>query len=173
MPAKRVIAMFVGLSLAITAQAAEPVVSNGVAKLSDAPAIQFETSYWDYSNTNNPFLLTPDTLTNAFIGLSRLKPGEPWLNNAARVPVRLDTVTIKAALAKRLGNKTGLRIKAEMIGKREVVVAQYDEGDKRGAEYAFGLRGYLVHVLLIAKRGSYFDSGERVARKLVETIRPL
>lgn len=173
MSGKKIIAMVFGMLLAVTAQAAEPVVSHGMAKLNDTPAIQFATSGWDYANITNPFLLTPDVLTNAMVGVSRLKPGEPFLQNGPPIPTRLTPKTIKAVLAKRLKGKSGLKIKTEKIGGREVAVATYTDGDKKGEEYAFAMHGYLVHVLLLANHGSYFKQGEHVARKVVETIKPL
>lgn len=173
MHVNRVVAAVIGLLAAISAHAAEPTVTNGVARLEDAPAIQFETSDWDYTNTTNPFLLTPDTLTNAMLGISRLKPGEPLLSDGPAIPADLSPKTISATLAKRLRGKSGLAIKTERIGEREVVAATYTVGGRKGMEYAFEMKGYLVHVLLLAKRGPYFEAGARAARKVVATLKPL
>lgn len=165
--------MVIGLLLAVSAHAAEPIVANGVARLTDAPAIQFEMPEWDYANTSNPVLLTPDTFTNAMLGISRLKPGEPFMSDGPTIPADLNPKTIRALLAERLRDTSGVKIKTERIGNRDVVVATYTAGDQKGMEYAFEINGYLIRVLLLAKPGHYFDAGTRAARKVVSTLKPL
>ncbi len=169
----RVGAALIGVLLAICAHAAEPTVTNGVARLTDAPAIQFEMPEWDYANTSNPVLLTPDLFTNAMLGISRLKPGEPFMNDGPTIPADLNPKTIHALLAKRLRDTPGVKIKTERIGDREVVVATYMAGDQKGMEYAFEMNGYLIRVLLLAKPGHYFEAGARAALKVVSTLKPL
>lgn len=47
----------------------QSVGDNHTVQLTDAPAVEFSTSGWSYANSTNPFLLTPDYLTNAMIHL--------------------------------------------------------------------------------------------------------
>jgi hypothetical protein len=64
-------AAFVPL-LASVAFAADALhVKGNVATLSDDPGIRLETSSWKHSNSSNPFLVMPDQLTNAMVGVTR------------------------------------------------------------------------------------------------------
>ena len=151
-----------------------PQVSNGVAVLSDDPPIEFSTSGWQHTNTTNPFLLTPDSLTNAMIGVSKLRSGDFYRgNDGPRVPDALDTSSIRSMLREELRDKTDLNLSTGSLGGRDVVKALYADGDKLGLEYAFELEGYLISVLLRAKPGAYFDRGTKAANRIVETMRPL
>jgi hypothetical protein len=148
-------------------------VAGNVATLADAPGIKFETSGWKHSNSSNPFLLTPDELTNAMVGVSRLRPGQAFLTNGPVIPKTLDAPTVQVLLAERLRGKSNLSVSTETIGGRQVAVAKYSDPYTRRVEYAFPLKEHLVHVMLIAKEGRYFDSGNQVARKVVQTLKPL
>jgi len=153
------------------ASPAQNNVNTGVAVLSDSPAIEFKTGGWSYTNTTNPFLLTPDYLTNAMIGVSRLKPGEPLLKGGPIISTSLTTAEISPLLADRLSSKTDLTLETLTLGGREVVHAIYKDNEKMGQEYAFVLNGFVVHVLLIAKSGSYYEAGSGVVVKIVESIK--
>jgi len=161
------------LASALTYAADELHVSGNLATLSDAPGIKFETSGWKHSNSSNPFLLTPDELTNAMVGVSRLRPGTPFLTNGPVIPKSLDAATVQVLLSERLRGKSNLSVSTETIGGRQVAVARYSDPYSRRIEYAFALKQHLVHVMLIAKEGRYFDSGNQVARKVVQTLKPL
>lgn len=151
-----------------------PQVSNGVAVLSDEPPIEFSTSGWQHTDTTNPFLLTPDSLTNAMIGVSRLRSGDFYRgNDGPRVPDALDTSSIRSLLREKLRDRTDLKLSTRSLRDQEVAKALYSDGDKLGLEYAFELEGYLISVLLRAKPGAYFDGGTKAANRIVETMRPL
>jgi hypothetical protein len=162
------------LLLAGAAHAAgELRVKGNVAFLRDDPGIRFETSGWKHSNSSNPFLLTPDQLTNAMVGVTRLPPGRPFLTNGPVIPKSLDAATVQVLLAERLRGKPNVKVSTETIGGRQVAVAKYADAYTRRVEYAFALKEHVVHVMLIAKAGRYFDSGNQVARRLVQTLKPL
>ena len=63
--------VFVSAFLGSCASTVPGVGQSDLAVLSDSPAIEFSTGGWSHTNTTNPFLLTPDYLTNAMIGISR------------------------------------------------------------------------------------------------------
>jgi hypothetical protein len=153
--------------------AGELRVSGTVATLNDDPGVKFETSGWKHSNSSNPFLLTPDQLTNAMVGVTRLAPGQPFLTNGPVIPKSLDAATVQVLLAERLRGKSKVTVSTETIGGRQVAVAKYADSYTRRVEYAFPLKNHVVHVMLIAKEGRYFDSGNQVARKVVQTLKPL
>jgi hypothetical protein len=170
----RMIAAALYVLLAGAAYAAEELrVAGNVATLNDAPSIRFETSGWKNSSSSNPFLLTPDQLTNAMVGVSRLRPGQAFLTNGPVIPKSLDAATVQVLLAERLRGKPNVSVSTETIGGRQVAVAKYADAYTRRVEYAFPLKDHLVHVMLIAKDGRYFDSGNQVARKVVQTLKPL
>ncbi|NIR28506.1 MAG: hypothetical protein GWN84_04115 [Gammaproteobacteria bacterium] len=173
MTPRRLIAAIIGLGLSSLSFGAGPQVDQGVVELADEPAVRFRTSGWDHSNTTNPFLLTPDRLTNAMVAVSRLASGQPFLDGGPVIPEALDAKTVRAVLAARLEGKEDLRISTESIGDREIARAAYRDGGRRCVEYAFEMRGYLIHVLLLARPGAYFAAGTVVARKVIETIEPI
>ena len=142
-----------------------------LAVLSDVPAIEFSTSGWSYTNTSNPFLLTPDYLTNAMIGVSRLKPGQPLLKGGPIITEALTTSEVRETLAARLADKTDLKLETLSIAGHDVVHAVYVQPEKNGEEYAFILNGFVIHVLLLAKPGKYYEEGSRVAAEVVATLR--
>jgi len=148
----------------------EVQVHGQVVTISDAPAVAFHKADWSYANTTNPFLLTPDSLTNAMIGVSRIEKGRPLLRGPSIVPATLDVASIRAALLDRLTGRPNLSIYVETIGEREVVVASYGDASRASLEYAFEYNGYLAHVLLSAKPGSYFDRGKVVATGVVKSF---
>jgi hypothetical protein len=169
----RTIAVVFLLLATVTAAAQELRVKGNVATLADEPGIRFETSGWSHSNSSNPFLLTPDRLTNAMVGVTRLGPGQPFLTNGPVIPKSLDAATVQVLLTERLRSKPNVTVSTETIGGRQVAVAKYADAYTRRVEYAFALKEHVVHVMLIAKEGRYFDSGNQVARKLVQTLKPL
>jgi len=146
------------------------VSSNNIVSLNDAPAIKFSTSGWAHTNTTNPFLLTPDYLTNAMLGVSRMKSGESFPNQGPVIPIKLNPDVLESLLREKLSSKSELKVSKETINNRVVAIANYADGVKNGIEYLLILDGSLVHVLLIAERGQYFSDGRNVARKVVETI---
>jgi hypothetical protein len=164
---------FLVLLASVTGAAEELRVNGNVATLLDDPGIKFETSGWKHSNSSNPFLLTPDQLTNAMVGVTRLAPGQPFLTNGPVIPKTLDAATVQVLLAERLRGKAKLSVSTESIGGRQVAVARYADPNTRRVEYAFALKDHVVHVMLIAKEGRYFDSGNQVARRVVQTLKPL
>ena len=165
--------VFLLLFTAVPGIAQGPRVNGNVATLTDAPGIRFETSGWSHSNSSNPFLLTPDQLTNAMVGVTRLGPGQPFLTNGPVIPKSLDAATVQVLLTERLRGKPNVTVSTETIGGRQVAVAKYADAYTRRVEYAFPLKEHVVHVMLIAKEGRYFDSGNQVARKVVQTLKPL
>jgi len=139
--------------------------------LSDPPAVEFANIGWSYTNITNPYLLTPDYMTNAMIGVSRLKPGQPFLKDG---PIISDTLTpeeMSKALSTRLSGKEDLKVEIIDVAGRRVAHAAYTQPDKIGEEYAFALNGYVVHVLLQAKPGRYYEDGTRAALEIVRTLR--
>jgi hypothetical protein len=161
------------LLTAVPGTADELHIKGNVATLTDDPGVRFETSGWKHANSSNPFLLTPDQLTNAMVGVTRLRPGQPFLTNGPVIPKSLDAATVQVLLAERLRGKPNVSVSSETIGGRQVAVAKYADAYTRRVEYAFPLKEHLVHVILIAKEGKYFDSGNQVARKVVQTLKPL
>ena len=149
------------------------VSETNIVTLSDEPKISFSSSGWSYTDTTNPFLLTPDYLTNAMIGVSRFKVGDELLNNGPKVPATLSAESIQQLMKKRLADKAELSMSHKIVGRHTAIVATYIDGEKQGVEYAFELKGYLIHVLLLAKQGKYFEHGKMVAHKLVESMNPL
>jgi hypothetical protein len=147
-----------------------PSVTSEVAVLSDSPAATFNISGWSYTNTTNPFLLTPDSLTNAMVGVSRLPKGSRILRSSVVVPASLDISSIQVAMAERLRDKSQPTITTEKIGDRQVVVARYTDRNAEVVEYAFEFANHMVLVLLRAKSGPYFRDGAMVARKVVESF---
>lgn len=147
------------------------VDSNQIVHLNDSPAVEFSTSGWSYTNTTNPFLLTPDYLTNAMLGVSRLRKGEALPNNGPLVPNEMNSDSIKSVLSERLKDKSNLRIETKVINNREVVVASYSQNNKQGFELAFQLKENLVHILLLANEGQYYNQGEKVAYNIAKTIK--
>lgn len=87
-----------------------PIVSAKVIRLSDAPSAVFNTSGWSNTNSSNPVILTPDLLTNAMIGVSRLAKGQPLLRSQVTVPESLDVESIRKAVNERLRGKANLSI---------------------------------------------------------------
>jgi hypothetical protein len=142
-----------------------------LAVLSDAPAVEFSTGGWSYTNTSNPFLLTPDYLTNAMIGVSRLKPGQPFLKNGPIISEALTPEEMSKALAARLAGKNDLHVETLTIAGRDVAHASYTEPERNGDEYAFPFNGYVIHISLHAKRGRYYEEGTRVAAEILRTLR--
>jgi hypothetical protein len=142
-----------------------------LAVLTDAPAVEFSTSGWSYTNTSNPFLLTPDYLTNAMIGVSRLKPGHPLFKNGPLITESITGAEVYKVFAAHLADKSDLRVETLQIAGRDVAHAVYRQPEKNGEEYAFVLNGYVVHVLLLAKPGHYYEEGSRVAAEIVRTFR--
>jgi hypothetical protein len=165
--------VFFALLASVTGAAEELRVTGNVATLMDEPGIKFETSGWKHSSSSNPFLLTPDQLTNAMVGVTRLGPGQPFLTNGPVIPKTIDAATVQVLLAERLRGKSKVTVSSETIGGRQVAVAKYADAYTRRVEYAFPLKDHVVHVMLIAKEGRYFDSGNQVARKVVQTLKPL
>ncbi len=163
--------IFFAFLLTSCANTPQLVNDHNVATLTDSPAIQFDTSGWSYTNTTNPFLLTPDYLTNAMLGVSRLKPGETLLNNGPTIPSKLYTETIAELLKQKLAGKENLSLSLRPINGKSVVVATYESDSKKGIEYAFPLAGQLIHVLLLASPGAYYQQGKVVSEKLVGSIR--
>ena len=157
--------------LLITRIASAQTVDGNIATLADAPAIQFDTSGWSYSNTTNPFLLTPDYMTNAMLGISRFKPKDFLLNGGPPIPASLDFEIISELLRKRLSQKEDLEIFNKIIGENQVVVAMYSSENQKGIEYAFHVDNRLIHILLLAKKGSYYKQGKIVAEKLVSSLK--
>jgi len=172
MKSRTIAVAFLILLAPVAGTAEEPRVRGNVATLTDSPSIRFETSGWSHSNTTNPFLLTPDKLTNAMVGVTRLRPGQPFLTDGPVIPKSLDAATVQVLLAERLRSKHAT-VSTETIGGRAVAVAKYADAYTRRVEYAFPLKDHVVHVILIAKEGRYFDSGNAVARKVVQTLKPL
>lgn len=168
---KNWITVYLVLLLTGCAVAPQLVDDHNVATLTDSPAIQFNTSGWSYTNTTNPFLLTPDYLTNAMLGVSRLKPGETLLNNGPVIPSDLNTESISQLLQQKLSGKENLSVSVRSINEKSVIVATYESDNKNGIEYAFPLNGQLIHVLLLASPGTYYQQGKVVSEKLVGSIR--
>lgn len=130
-----------------------------LAVLTDVPAVEFSTSGWSYTNTSNPFLLTPDYLTNAMIGVSRLKPGQPLLKNGPLITEDITSAEVRKALAAHLVDKSELRMETLQIAGREVAHAVYRQLEKNAEEYAFVLDGYVIHVLLAGKTRALLRRG--------------
>lgn len=162
-------AVFVLIVLGCSATAPK-VDSRGNVKLSGQPAITFHTSGWSYTNTENPFILTPDYLTNAMVGVSRLQPGQPILRNGSPVPEQINESTIRRVFEQKLGFESALVIDTQIIGPRAVVVASYSDEEKYRQEYGFELGGVLLHVVVVANHGHYASEAERVARTVIETM---
>ena len=167
---KNLILIMLAFLMVSCASTPEIVDSNNIATLTDTPAIQFNTSGWSYTNTTNPFLLTPDYLTNAMLGVSRLKPNEAFPDNGPVVPSELNSEVITELLRKKLSGKENLAISSTNINGRPVIVATYISSNKNGIEYAFSLNSHLVHVLLLATPGNYYQQGKLVSEKLVGSI---
>jgi hypothetical protein len=142
-----------------------------VVHLEDSPAVEFSTSGWAYTNSANPFLLTPDDLTNAMVGVSRLRKGQSFLKDGPVVPEQLDLAAIEKVLSERLKGKEDLEITSGSMDKREMVFARYKQGERRALEIAFALKEHLVHVLVLAKEGRYHERAERVAINVAKTMK--
>lgn len=149
------------------------VDTNNIANLTDEPAIRFNTSGWSYTNTTNPFLLTPDLLTNSLLAVSRLKPGQHFPNDGPAVPNKLNQNAITALLKNKLASKENLVVSIDTINEKSVVVATYSEDGKKVTEYATELNGDLIHVLFMAIPGQYYQQGIIVANRLVGSIEPI
>lgn len=163
---------FIAVVSGCVANPSVPTVdSNNIVRLNDVPAVEFSTSGYSYTNTTNPFILTPDTLTNAMIGVSRLKVGEAFLRSETKVPTSLDTNSIRRALTERLKDKDNLNVVTKVINNRNIVIANYNDKNKLSIELAFKLKGHLVHILLKAKKGQYFNHATYVATNIVKTIK--
>lgn len=147
------------------------VDEHNIATLTDTPAIQFRTSGWAYTNTTNPMLLTPNSLTNAMVGVSRFKPNEALPNNGPMVPNQLNPHSIAQLLQKKLADTENLAISTTTFNNRTIVTATYMLGGRNGVEYAFAMDGYLVHVILLATPGYYYELSKAVAEDLVNSIR--
>lgn len=167
----RVVVAGLAILLFACTSPAPQITQSNVAVLPDRPAVEFSTGGWSYSNTLNPFLLTPDYLTNAMIAVSRLQPGEPLLNGGPIISAPITIDSVRDAVATRTRNKETLTLRTEEIAGRMVVHATYSDGEERREEYAFPLNGYLVHVLLVAKAGNYYKTGSKIAREVVVTFK--
>ena len=159
------------LMLVAACATTDPMVdARGYVALSGQPAITFQTSGWSYTNTQNPFILTPDYLTNAMVGFSRLEPGQPVLRDGPPVPEEINETSIKQLFEEKLGSENSLRIEAQNIGPRPVVVASYQDEEKYRQEYGFELGGVLLHVVVVANHGQYAEKAEQVARTAIEAM---
>ena len=157
--------------VACSVLAAEPVVdSDDVVYLSDEPQVSFYTSGWSYANSENPFLLTPDYLTNALVGFSRIAPGSEFLDGGPLIPEVLTEESVQQMLRERLASKEGLEIAVETLGHYNLVSAQYKREEGYAAEYAFPFRSHLFHVLVLAKDADYFSAAQKVARTAIESV---
>ncbi|MEA5446723.1 hypothetical protein VCB98_12925 [Gammaproteobacteria bacterium AB-CW1] len=149
---------------------APTVDDRGYVALSGQPSITFQTSGWSYTNTENPFILTPDYLTNAMVGFSRLEPGQPILRGGPPVPDQINDNTIKQAFEHKLENQNNLGIETKNIGSYSVVIASYEDEEKYRQEYGFELGGVLLHVIVVANHGQYARDAEQVARTAIESM---
>lgn len=152
------------------ANTAPTVDDRGYVALSGQPGIAFQTSGWSYTNTENPFILTPDYLTNAMVGFSRLQAGQAVLQGGPPVPEQINETTIRRVFEEKLGSRGDLEIQTQNIGSRTVVIAWYEDEEKYRQEYGFELGGVLLHVLVVANHGEYANGAEQVARTAIETM---
>jgi|GEM_PF-2876141 len=152
------------------ASTAPMVDGRGYVALSGQPSITFQTSGWNFTNTENPFILTPDYLTNAMVGFSRLQAGQPVLRGGPPVPDQINENTIKRVFEEKLGSESSLEMHTRDIGSRTVVVASYEDEEKYRQEYGFELGGVLLHVIVVANHGQYAREAEQVARTAIETM---
>ena len=153
---------------------ADPHVDeNDIAYLKDLPAVKFSTYGYSFTDTPNPFILTADYLNNSMIMVSRLKVGEIILKGDTKVPQDLSLIAIKKAIEKRLKNEDELRLFIKKMNGYDVVVANYRKKERIGVELAFEFKGYLLHILLLAKEGNYFNHATHVVSNIVNTLQPI
>lgn len=170
------------LALLLCGCASEPAMKEntvrrdgaGTITLTDAPKVSFAVGGWQAGDTSNPLLLTPDLITNAMLAVSRLKPGEALLADGPDIPAGLDTDTLKSLMSERVASKGATSIRIHPMGRYAVVVADYQKSADgvlhQYREYAFVLNGGVVHLLLVAKPGPYYASGNKVAEKVIESL---
>ena len=167
----RFITLLFPIILLASCASTEPRVSErGFATLHDEPRITFHTSGWSYTNTTNPFLLTPDYLTNAMEGISRFKVGDSLLQNGPVVSEPINKEAIRELLNERKKSEDDLVITDKQIGSHDVVVAEYSDEEKIRKEYALELNGFLLHILVVANHGNYSSSAEAVVQRIIETV---
>lgn len=146
----------------------------GTITLTDAPTVSFTVGDWQASNTSNPLLLTPDLLTNALLAVSRLQPGQSLLADGPDIPARLDTDTLKGLMSERVAAKGATSIRTHQMGRYQVVMADYQKSAdgvlRQYREYAFILNGMVVHLLLVATPGRYYESGVHEAETLIQSL---
>lgn len=145
--------------------------NSGMAYLSDGPIpIEFSTSGWSYTNTTNPFLLTPDYLTNAMVGVSRLKPGES-IPNGPVISGDLSVSSLMTLLKEKASKYDNASILQKSTNGKAVAISKYKNDSRHVIEYAFELNGVLIHILLSAKDMNYFQKGQVVAYNIINTIK--
>jgi len=163
-----------GLAMS-TALTVEVVPDGDLLRAKDEPQVVLPRSGWGWVQGSVPaIVLTPDRLTNAMIIVFRWHKGEN-LPNGRRAPEETDFDHLKEYL--RESNKncagdstSGAIIRQESIGGRDVALCGFDEKGFRKELYAFGLKGLLIEILLLAKDQEYLDRGSAVARRIVERI---
>lgn len=142
--------------------------------LTDAPKVSFAVSGWQAGNSSNPLLLTPDLMTNALLAVSRLQPGDNLLADGPFIPAPLDMETLERMMSERAASKGAFSTRTHQMGRYQVVVADYQKAMDgvmhQYREYAFVLNGGVVHLLLVAKPGRYYESGTKVAEQVIESL---
>jgi hypothetical protein len=152
------------------ATVAPRVDAQGYATLRDEPAIRFSTSGWSHSDTVDPFLLTPNYLTNAMVGVSRFNPGDPAAQGGLSVPSALNAQNIQSLLNQLVGDEDGFNARSVTLHGREVVIADYPNEQRAQREYAFEFDGSLIRIVIVAQHGDYFDAATTVAENIIQTI---
>ncbi|MDQ2076774.1 hypothetical protein [Marinimicrobium sp. ABcell2] len=152
------------------ASVAPRVDAEGYVTLRDDPAVRFATSGWNHSDTSDPFILTPNYLTNALVGVTRFESGEMITQNGPRVPATLNAQSIRGLLDQLVGDEENFSSRSATVHGREVVIADYPNEQRSRREYAFEFEGNLIRLIIVAQHGDYFEAATAVAENIVGTI---